>query len=61
MMMGHMMAPSFDRVEVAGGRGFGVGTFDIDVRNAFAATPSCAAPRLAPLANDIQTKLYTSA
>ncbi len=55
------MAPSFDRVEVAGGRGFGVGTFDIDVRNAFAATPSCAAPRLAPLANDIQTKLYTSA
>jgi hypothetical protein len=32
-MMGHMMAPSFDRVEVAGGRGFGVGTFDIDVRD----------------------------
>jgi hypothetical protein len=31
-MMGHMMAPSFDRAEVAGGRAVGVGTFDIDVR-----------------------------
>jgi hypothetical protein len=32
MHMGHMMALSFDRAKVAGGRAVGVGTFDIDVR-----------------------------